>query len=42
MRQLGVEGRDGDRALAAEHGVAVDGGEHLDVGAGPLDERAPG
>ena len=33
--ELRVERGDGDRALAAQHRVAVDGGEHLDVGARP-------
>ena len=40
--QLRVERGDGHRALAAQHRMAVDGGEHLDVGADALDERAPG
>ena len=41
VAQLGVEGRDEHGALAAEDGVAVDLGQHFDVGPGALDERRP-
>ena len=39
--ELGVEGGGQDGALAAEHGVAVDGDQHLAVVAAPLDHRRP-
>ena len=39
VAQLGMERGHEHRALAAQDGVAVDLGEHLDVGAGALDER---
>src|SRR5436190_7229111 len=37
--QLRVERRDEEAALAREHGMAVDLGEHLDVGTDLLDPR---
>src|SRR2546430_17394069 len=39
LGQLGMERRDEEPALAREHGMAVDLGEHLDVGADVLDPR---
>src|SRR5438552_15928697 len=40
-RDLRVERGDEDRALAAQHRAAVDGGQDLDAVAGPLDHRGP-
>src|SRR5947208_15387479 len=41
VRQLGMERRDEEPALAREYGMAVDLGEHLDHGADILDPRRP-
>src|SRR3954454_12940740 len=41
VRQLGVERREQDAAVARKHGVPVDLGEYLDVRAGVLDPRRP-
>ena len=40
-RQLGMERRDPDRTLPAEHRRAVVVGEHLDRLTDPLDHRRP-
>src|SRR5262245_51663124 len=38
VRQFGMERRRDDRAVPDEHRLAVDRGEHVDVGAGALDD----
>src|SRR4051794_4562840 len=40
-RDLGMERGDEDGTLPAQDGPVVDGGEHLDALAGPLDDRGP-